>query len=220
MLAAAAQPAQALLPIQHWQTPSGARVYFVENHDLPMLDLSVDFPAGSGFDTPREIRRREHDATACCGSARTAWTRTRSRAASPTSARSSAGASTPIAPGSRVRTLVEREGAAQALDVFARILRRPEFPQAVLEREKVRLIGALKEADTRPDTIAARTFNRLVYRDHPYGLRSSGEVGDGGEDHARRPRGVPPQSLRRGARGRRDDGRRLARGGRGDRRSS
>jgi zinc protease len=56
------------------------------------------------------------------------------------------------------------------------VLSRPEFPAQVLEREKVRLIGALKEADTRPDTIAALNFFRLVYRDHPYALRSSGEV--------------------------------------------
>src|SRR5512135_3190377 len=36
--------------IQHWQAPSGAQVYFVEDHSLPMLDVAVDFPAGSGFD--------------------------------------------------------------------------------------------------------------------------------------------------------------------------
>ena len=48
---AAALPAYALLPIQHWQTQNGARVYFVETRDLPMLDVSVDFPAGSVFDT-------------------------------------------------------------------------------------------------------------------------------------------------------------------------
>ena len=36
--------------IQQWQAASGARVYFVEDHDLPMLDVAVDFPAGSGFD--------------------------------------------------------------------------------------------------------------------------------------------------------------------------
>jgi zinc protease len=41
---AAAAPAYALLPIQHWQTQNGARVYFVETRDLPMLDVSVDFP--------------------------------------------------------------------------------------------------------------------------------------------------------------------------------
>ncbi len=46
----------------------------------------------------------------------------------------------------------------------------------MLEREKVRVVGALKEADTQPDTIAARTFSRLLYPTHPYGLRSAGEV--------------------------------------------
>ena len=36
--------------IQHWQSASGAKVLFVENHDLPMLDVSVSIPAGSSFD--------------------------------------------------------------------------------------------------------------------------------------------------------------------------
>src|SRR5688572_32036870 len=44
--------AHALLPIQHWETQRGARVYFVQNRDLPMLDVSVDFPAGVSLDTP------------------------------------------------------------------------------------------------------------------------------------------------------------------------
>src|SRR5512135_391850 len=41
--------------IQHWQAPSGARVYFVEDHSLPMLDVAVDFPAGSGFDVAGKV---------------------------------------------------------------------------------------------------------------------------------------------------------------------
>src|SRR5262245_8802671 len=52
VLMAAACCAHALLPIQHWQTAAGARVYFVENRDLPMLDLAVQFPAGAGHDQP------------------------------------------------------------------------------------------------------------------------------------------------------------------------
>ena len=46
-----AAPARATPPIEHWQTAAGTRVYFIETHDLPMLDVSVDFPAGSVFDT-------------------------------------------------------------------------------------------------------------------------------------------------------------------------
>ena len=47
-----AAAASATLPIQQWQTTSGARVLFVETHDLPMLDLAVDFPGGTGRDAP------------------------------------------------------------------------------------------------------------------------------------------------------------------------
>jgi len=174
-LSLTAVQAQALLPIQEWQTADGARVYFVENHDLPMLDLSVHFPAGAGYDQPEtsgvasmtngllrlgadgmsedEISRRLADVGAQLG-----------------------GRFSTDHAGLSLRTLVSLRERRQALDLFARILSRPEFPAAVLEREKVRLIGALKEADTRPDSIAAVNFYRMVYRDHPYALRSSGEV--------------------------------------------
>ena len=175
VLAVAALPVHALLPIQHWQAASGARVYFVENHDLPMLDLSVEFPAGAGYDqlsksgvasmtnrllqlgadgmTEDEIANRTADVGAQLG-----------------------GRFSTDHAGLSLRTLTSARERRQALEIFARILRRPEFPQPVLEREKVRLIGALKEADTRPNTIASLNFYRMVYGDHPYAWRSSGEV--------------------------------------------
>jgi zinc protease len=174
-LAAAAFPAHALLPIQYWQTSSGARVLFVESRGLPMLDLSVHFPAGASYDraetsgvasmtnhvlqlgadgmSEEEIAQRLADVGAQL-----------------------AGRFSVDHAGLSVRTLVSAKERGQALDTFTRILTRPEFPREALEREKVRLIGSLKEADTRPETIASRNFYRMVYRDHPYSLRSSGEV--------------------------------------------
>jgi zinc protease len=175
LLAVAAFPARAILPIQHWQTASGARVYFVENHDLPIFDVSVEFPAGAGYDradkaglaamtnrlldagvdgmSEDDIARRMADVGAQLG-----------------------GRFDTDRAGLVLRTLSNAKERNQALDVMARILRGPIFPKDVLEREIVRTIGALKEADTKPDTIASRTFYRLVYRDHPYALRASGEV--------------------------------------------
>ena len=46
--------ADAALPIQHWQTANGARVYFVESRGLPLLDISVEFDAGARRDTPAQ----------------------------------------------------------------------------------------------------------------------------------------------------------------------
>ena len=175
VLLIAAGSAQAILPIQYWQTKSGARVYFVENHDLPMFDVSVEFPAGASFDSKEKsgaasmanqllrlgIEGMNEDEIA--------------RKLADVGAEVSGSFDTDRA-GVALRTLSSRDERGQALDVFARILQRPVFPEDVLGREKVRLVAALKEADTKPDTIAALTFYRLVYRDHPYALRSSGEV--------------------------------------------
>ncbi len=167
--------ALAILPIQHWQTAGGARVYFVENRDIPMLDLSIDFAAGSGFDRNEkagvasmtnhimrlgaegmdedEIARRTADIGAGIS-----------------------GRFDSDRAGLSMRTLSSSAEREQALAVFTRMLQKPLFPAAVLEREKTRLIGALKEGDIQPGSIAARTFNQLMYGAHPYGLRGSGEI--------------------------------------------
>src|SRR5262249_25687527 len=165
MLAVVALPAQALLPIQHWQTSGGARVYFVENHDLPMLDLSVQFPAGAGYDGPE---------TAGVASMTNRMLQLGADGMSEDEiARRLAGLGGELGGrfstdhgGVAARPLVSGRGRRPALDIFARVLRRPEFRREVLDREKVRLIGALKEADPKPDTIPALTFYRLLYRDH------------------------------------------------------
>src|SRR5690606_14134903 len=168
-------PAHALLPIQDWKTSSGARVLFVENHDLPMLDVSVDFPAGSGHDSEEkagraaltqqllplgaggldenEISRRIADVGAHLGG-RFDYDRA----------------------GVYLRTLSNPAERDPALETLVKVLLQPEFPQSVLERERARTIAGLKEADTKPDTLANRAFSRAVYPDHPYGLRASGEV--------------------------------------------
>ena len=36
--------------IERWQTTSGAGVLFVENHSLPILDVQVDFAAGTAHE--------------------------------------------------------------------------------------------------------------------------------------------------------------------------
>lgn len=175
LLLLATQLAHAILPIEHWNTANGARVYFVANRGLPILDVSVDFPAGSAYDSSEksgtaamtngllrlgagglsedEIARKFADVGAVLG-----------------------GRFQTDSAGLSLRTLSDVQRRTQALAVMAKILSEPEFPDAVLQREKVRQLGALKEADLKPDTQASRLFFRLVYRDHPYGLRASGET--------------------------------------------
>ncbi len=166
---------QAALPIQQWQTAGGARVLFVETHDLPMLDLAVDFPAGASRDSHQnsglaaltlrmlrmgaegldedQIAERLADVGADIG-----------------------GRIDMDRAGYSLRTLSSARERDQAIAVLLGILQKPTFPQAIFEREKERALAALKEADTKPEAIADREFKRLLYAEHPYSLRGSGEI--------------------------------------------
>lgn len=175
VLGLAVFPAWAGLAIQHWTTPQGARVYFVENHDLPMLDLSVSFDAGSARDrretsglasltrqlmaqgagdfSEREVSERLADVGAVLG-----------------------GSFDPDRAAFSLRTLSGARERDQALAVFEAILSAPHFGQDVLERERARAIAGLKEAETKPEYLGGKAFQAAVFGDHPYGLPEAGEV--------------------------------------------
>jgi len=175
VLSGLANSAFATLQIQHWQAPSGAQVYFVENHDLPMLDVAVDFAAGSGFDdgakpgiaaltnglldsgveglNEDEIGRKLADIGA-----------------------QKAEHVDPDRAGLSLRTLSNQTERVAALGILAQVLQHPLFPEAVLAREKTRLIAALKEAETKPESIASKAFGKAVFGTHPYGKHT--EVAD------------------------------------------
>jgi zinc protease len=175
LIALAATPAAALLPIQQWQTKSGARVYFVESHDLPMLDVSVDFPAGSVFDTPAKSGLAGFTLGQLKLGAGGLSENEISRRMADTGAQF-ANRFDSDRGGMSLRTLTSKVELDQSLDVFTRVLQRPEFPAAVLEREKARIVAAIRESDTKPETLLNRTFSKMIYGSHPYGLRGSGEA--------------------------------------------
>ena len=45
-----AVPVWAGLPLQQWKTSNGAKVMFVGTSAIPMIDISVEFDAGSRLD--------------------------------------------------------------------------------------------------------------------------------------------------------------------------
>lgn len=170
-----AQGAWATLPIQHWQTSGGARVYFVENRGLPILDVSVDFPAGSSADTPEKSGlanlTRHLLGAGAGGLSEDDISRSMADVGAVFGGRFDEDRA-----GLSLRTLASERERKQALDVFSRVLANPEFPEKILEREKARTIAALKEAETQPESLLDRAFTRLLYGEHPYGLRGSGEI--------------------------------------------
>ncbi len=172
-LACLALPAWAGLDIQHWTTPQGARVYFVENRGLPILDIAVEFPAGSARDTPAKsglasLTRHVMGLGAGPYSERAIAERLADVGAQ------LSGRLDQDRAGFQLRTLSRPAAREQAVAVLAAVLQQPRFPEAVLEREKARAIAGLKEARAKPEFLGEEAFQAAVYAEHPYALQKSG----------------------------------------------
>ena len=161
--------------IQHWQSASGAKVLLVEDHDIPMLDVAVSIPAGSSFDSADKagVASMTHQLLDAGAEGFSEDEISRSMA----DIGAQLGGSVDQDRASvTLRTLSNAVERAKALEVMSRVLQHPVFPEAILTREKTRLIADLKEAETKPESIADKAFQKAVYGTHPYALPVSGDV--------------------------------------------
>jgi len=175
-LCAACSVSHAALQIQSWTLPNGARVLFVENHTIPILDLSVDFDAGSRRDPAGKSGVAALTNAMLARGLRAAQSPNGNEPALTEAQISDAFADTAAKRGARLdddrsgvtlRTLVsERE---IAVPLVGRLLAEPSFPQEFLTRDKARTIASIKEGLTQPEAIADKAFSRLLYGEHPYG---------------------------------------------------
>ncbi len=180
--------AQAALNIQHWALDNGARVYFVENHTIPMLDVNVDFDAGGRRDpsgqaglaslTNGMLARGLAGATLPDGTVEPALSEAEiSNVMADVAAQRGGGAGTDRA-GMSVRTLSSAAERDQAVRMLARLLAQPSFPADLFTRDKARTIAAIREALTKPESIASKAFWRMAYGSHPYGAEATVESVD------------------------------------------
>jgi zinc protease len=177
--------AQAALNIQHWTLENGARVYFVENHSIPMLDVSVEFDAGSRRDPTAQaglaaltngmLARGVAQAKLADGSVEAALSEAELSDALADIAAQRGGSAGADRAGVSMRTLSSQAERTQAIRLLSRLLAQPEFPQSFLERDKARLISGIRESLTKPESIASKAFWRLAYGSHPYAAEATVE---------------------------------------------
>jgi zinc protease len=72
-----------------------------------------------------------------------------------------------------LRSLTYPDLLEKATALAARQLGDATFPEAPWLRDRPKLVASLKEANTRPATLAGRAFARAVYGEHPYGAEST-----------------------------------------------
>ena len=181
LLLCAALTSHAAIPIAHWTQPSGAQVYLVESPAIPMVDVQIDFDAGARRDP------KDKPGLANLMAASTAYG-IKARGAAPaldenglSDAWADLGASFGGSAGAdrlsfALRSLTYPDLLEKATALAARELADPAYPEAPWLRDRPKLIASLKEANTRPATLAGRAFARAVYRDHPYGAESTEET--------------------------------------------
>ena len=195
------QAAYAALPLQHWTQPSGVAVYLVESPAIPMVDVQVDFDAGSRRDpadqaglasvmagmTAKGVRAiaaraaaqgRPKQGTAPSGGSEDTLVPSVGATALDENALSEAWADLGASFGASassdrlsfsLRSLTYPDLLPKAVALAARQMGEPAFPADVWVRERARMSASIREANTRPATLAAKAFASAVYGDHPYG---------------------------------------------------
>ncbi len=173
-----ATAAQAAIPIQHWMQPSGAQIYLVPSPGIPMIDVQIDFDAGSRRDPAKQAGLASVTASEAGKGVKADGKEPAIGENALSEAWADLGAAFDARAGDdrmsfSLRTLSDPDLLAQAGALAARQLGTPAFPPDVWQRDRQRIGAALREADTRPATVARRNFTQAVYGNHPYGYETT-----------------------------------------------
>jgi len=177
--------AQAALPIQHWTLSNGARVYLVESHAIPMVDVQIDLDAGSRRDPAQQAGLASVMAGQIASGmradpkgqgpyARAMDENQLGEAWADLGASFGAGASADRLSFS-LRSLSYPDLLSKAVSLAARQMAQPSFPEAIWSRDRERMSAAIRESLTQPGTVAQNAFASAVYGAHPYGFRTTPE---------------------------------------------
>lgn len=165
-----ASSAKAILPIETLDTVKGAKAYLIQTKSLPMIDVEVSIDAGSRYDPENKNGLASLAAqlsTLGAGSGKASLSE-----AQIADAIADLGASISVSASSertilRIRSLSRADLREQVVQLAAVILAKPSYDAKVVDREKQRLITALLEAQTKPETILQQNLRRAVYGKYP-----------------------------------------------------
>ena len=165
-------PSHRTLNIQSWNTAEGARVLFVEAHELPMFDLRLTFAAGSSHDDNlpgvasltnamlnEGVAGKDVNAIA--------------QGFEGLGADFGNGAYRDMAVAS-LRSLSATDKREPALKLFADVVGKPTFPQDALVRIKNQILAGFEYQKQNPGKLASLELFERLYGQHPYGHPSDG----------------------------------------------
>ena len=173
--------AWALLPIQHWTEGNGAKVYLVESPVIPMVDVQIDFDAGTRRDPAGQSGLASAVAMMASKGVKALGNAPALDENGLGEAWADLGASFEAAADNdalhyTLRSLTDPPLLDQAARLAARQIGEPSWPADLWPRDRARWSASIKESLTRPSTVAAHAFGAAVYGGHPYGVRTTAET--------------------------------------------
>ena len=170
---------QAALPISEIKLQSGARLFFIQTRSIPIVDIGIDFMAGSFYDPVNKSGVSDMAASLINKGAKiSGQVRTESQIADSISDR---GASVSFSAGAesaslRIRALSRADIVEPLISELADMVAYPTYDASILEREKSREISALKEAQIKPEYMLSKQFKKMLYPHHPFGVSETPET--------------------------------------------
>jgi zinc protease len=163
--------AQASAKINHWVHSSGALVYLVEARTIPMIDLQIDWHAGSVNDPKSKLGLAAM--TASMIDKGSMFNGRLISEAEVSDNLADLGADLSFNAGAerasmRLRTLSDEKKIMAAIELASSVIKNPVFDFKILKREQERTVSAIKEADLKPETKLSKEFDRQIYGQHPF----------------------------------------------------
>jgi zinc protease len=162
----------AKLNIQHWMTPEGAKVLFVQTKGLPILDISLNFDAASGKEG--EKYGLASLTNSLLGSATQYRNEEQIINAFESLGAQFSGYSLKDMSIVSLRTLSRESILRKSLNIFTEVVTQPSFKQKYLTRAKRQILQSIRAAQQSPSSIASIAFNKAVFGEHPYAHEAIG----------------------------------------------
>ena len=166
IIVSSAALAKPVLNIQHFTTENGAQVLFVQTHELPMVDIAINFNAGSARDANDPGIAQFTNAMLEEG--------TKSLTADQIAAKFDAVGAEFYATVNqdmaqvRLRTLTKAKFLNPSVNTFALVVSEPEFSRSAFKRVQKQILSAIAEQQQQPLVIAKNAFYKELYGDLPY----------------------------------------------------
>ena len=158
--------------IQTWKMDNGARVFYVNAPQLPMLDIRVVFDAGSARDADKPGISSLTNNMIAKGAGD--WdTDVLAERFDSIGARFSVNSMRDMASLS-LRTLNDAPLLDQAIATMATVLNQPRFDENELERIRKQTLISIKADEQSPSAIGSKLFYAKLYGQHPYATPPKG----------------------------------------------